>query len=286
MRVRTYADAESFLRDTQAELESNEAANSLILGVCLRLARSPQSVETPPYLSTVEDAQGLVLAAMMTPPHKLVVYGHQGDLDEAGRMLAEDLAGAGWHVPGVRGATEVARSLAQSWAGVTGQRCEPKRQQRVYKLRRVRTPPPERGRLRLATPADSELAAEWRHAFDIAVFGHGDREEARRAAEHRIQQGDLYLWEDEGPVSMATKTRPTTNGISVSLVYTPPECRGRGYATACVGELSRLLLAVGWGYCALFAEVDNAPAIRVYQKIGYQPVCEYAEYAFLEEVQP
>jgi predicted GNAT family acetyltransferase len=36
----------------------------------------------------------------------------------------------------------------------------------------------------------------------------------------------------------------------------------------------------------LFAEVDNAAAIRVYQKIGYRPVCEYEEYAFLDEAHP
>ena len=284
--VKTYADVESFLSNTQAQLESNEVANSLMLGVCLRLARSPQAVKTAPYLGTVGDEKGLVLAAMMTPPHKLVVYGHQGDLDGAARLLAEDLVGGGWKVPGVRGPTEVARSVAQSWARSTGQRCELERQQRVHMLRKAGRPLPERGRLRLATPADIELATEWRYAFDIAVFGQADREAARQAAEHRIGEGDLYLWEDERPVSMATKTRPTRNGISVSLVYTPPQWRGRGYATACVGELSRLLLASGWGYCALFAEVANAAANRVYQKIGYQPVCEYEEYAFLEEPYP
>lgn len=284
--VRTYADAESFLGNTQAQLELNEVANSLMLGVCLRLARFPERVRTPLYLKTLEDEEGLVLAAMMTPPHKLVVYGRQGDLDGAAMLLAKDLAGGGWKVPGVRGPTEVARSVAQGWVDSTAQRCERERQQRVYELREVKTPVPLRGRLRLATVADVELVAGWRYGFYKAVFGQADGEEARLAAERGIGNEDVFLWEDERPVSMATKTRPTTNGISVSLVYTPPQWRGRGFATACVGELSRLLLASGWGYCALFAEVDNAAAIRVYQKIGYEPVREYEEYAFLDEVQP
>ena len=95
MKIRTYDDAEAFLSDTREDLELKEAANSLILGVCGRLARHPERVEAAPYLCTVEDETGLVLAAMMTPPHNLVVCGHQGDLLSAVGILVEDLAGGG-----------------------------------------------------------------------------------------------------------------------------------------------------------------------------------------------
>ena len=283
MEARTHVDAESFLSNTQVALESNEAANSLMLGVCLRLVRHPERAETPPCLKTVEDETGLVLAAMMTPPHKLVLYGHQGDLDEGARVLAEELAAEGWRVPGVMGPREVASRFAARWAEVTGARCRLERRQRVYELRAVGTPVPERGRLRVATAADVEWVAAWHCEFHETVFGEAEPEEARRVAQLRIESEDIYLWEDRRPVSMAMKTRPTSNGISVSLVYTPPELRGRGYATACVGELSRLLLASGWEHCALFADVCNAAANRVYQRIGYQPVCDYDESVFVGE---
>jgi len=120
MKVRSYVDAESFLRSTQAELESNEAANSLMLGVCLRLVRYPERVKTPPCLKTVEDEKGLVLASMMTPPHKLVVYGRQGDLDEGARVLAEDLVSEGWKVPGMLGPGEVVRRVVERWEVASG----------------------------------------------------------------------------------------------------------------------------------------------------------------------
>jgi len=53
-----------------------------------------------------------------------------------------------------------------------------------------------------------------------------------------------------------------------------------GYATACVGELSRLLLAMGYEFCTLFADAANPTANDIYQKIGYRPLCNYDEYAF------
>ena len=283
MRIRTYVDAEDFLRNTQLELESNEAANSLMLGVCLRLMRHPERIEEFPCLKTVEDESGLVLASMMTPPHNLVVYGHQGDLDEGVRILAEDLVSEGWKVPGVMGPGELVRGVAERWAEITGQRCEVARQHRIYQLRKVKSPVPARGRLRLATAADVELVVGWRCAFHVEIFGEADREGVRRATQLRIESGDIYLWEDGSPVSIAMKTRPTRHGISVTLVYTPPELRGRGYATACVGELSRLLLESGWEHCALFTDSTNAAANRVYQRIGYEPVCDYDEYVFLDD---
>jgi predicted GNAT family acetyltransferase len=127
------------------------------------------------------------------------------------------------------------------------------------------------------------LVARWWYGFYLEIFGEADQEEADRGARLRIAEGDIYLWEDEQPVSVAMKTRPTRNGVSVGLVYTPPELRQRGYATACVGELSRMLLESGWEFCALFVNLANAAASRVYQKIGYRPVCDYDEYAFSEE---
>jgi predicted GNAT family acetyltransferase len=283
VKIRTYANAKSFLESTQAALESNEAANSLMLGVCERLVRHPERFEADPCLKTVEDEKGLVLAAMITPPHNLVVYGHRGDLDVGTEILIQSLIDEGWRVPGVLGPSEAATRAAQRWAEVTGRVCRLKGRQRVYELRKVNRPVPEHGRLRLATEEDVDLVARWRHGFHQDIFGEGDLEESARAARLRIGDGNVYLWEDGHPVSMAMKTRPTRNGISVTLVYTPPALRGRGYATACVGELSRMLLASGWAFCALFADVANVPANRVYQRVGYVPVCDYDEYAFLGE---
>jgi predicted GNAT family acetyltransferase len=283
MKVRTYIDAETFLNHTRVALESNEAANGLMLGVCGRLVHHPEQVKATPCLKTVEDGDGLVLAAMMTPPHKLVVYGHQGDLDGGARILVKDLVSEAWRVPGMLGPSEIAKEFAEKWGEITGRGYGLEQRLRMHELREVIGPVPGRGRLRQATEADVELVARWWYGFYLEIFGEADQAEADRGARSRIAEGDIYLWEDKEPVSVAMKTRPTRKGISVGLVYTPPELRQRGYATACVGELSRMLLESGWEFCALFVDLANAAASRVYQKIGYRPVCDYDEYAFPEE---
>ncbi len=280
MKVKSYNNADSFLRTMRPVLEANEAANNLILGVCERMARYPEQVETPPCLKTVEDGAGLVLAAMMTPPHNLVVYAHRGDLAAAARALVDELLAEGWAVPGVLGPAEVAPLLAQEWQERTGQAYRAGQRLRAYELRQVAVPPAERGRLRPAAAVDTELVAGWAYAFQQEIFGHDDPEQALGRARRWIDQGAVYLWEDGLPVSTAMWTRPTRRGISVSGVYTPPELRGRGYATACVAALSRLLLASGRDFCALFADLANTTSNHIYLQIGYRPLGDYEEYLF------
>ena len=63
-------------------------------------------------------------------------------------------------------------------------------------------------------------------------------------------------------------------------MYTPPELRGRGYASAVTAELSAELLAEGRSYCFLYTDLANPTSNRIYQTIGYEFVCDSAEYAF------
>ncbi len=88
----------------------------------------------------------------------------------------------------------------------------------------------------------------------------------------RIASGNIFLWHDQGPVSMAQKLRPTRHGISVSGVYTPPELRRRGYASSCVAALSQQLLDAGFAYCTLFTDLSNPTSNEIYQRIGYRPL--------------
>lgn len=280
MNVEHFRSAAAFLERTRAALESREAANSLMLGLGEVLVQHPERYKAAPCLKVVVDGQGLVLAALMTPPHNLIVYGHRGDQGEAGRVLARWLRRGSWKVPGVFGPGEAPKAVAEAWSQEVGRRYSLASRQRVYELREVQVPAPERGRLRPATEGDLELVTAWHYAFHHELFGRTDQEQARQAAEARVGAGDISLWEDGGPVSVAMKTRPTRHGISVGLVYTPPELRGRGYATACVGELSRKLLGAGWEFCALFADLANPISNHIYERIGYRPVCDYEEYRF------
>jgi predicted GNAT family acetyltransferase len=63
-------------------------------------------------------------------------------------------------------------------------------------------------------------------------------------------------------------------------VYTPPQLRGRGYATSLVAELSRALLDAGRRFCFLYTDLANPTSNAIYERIGYVKVAEAAMVAF------
>ena len=69
-----------------------------------------------------------------------------------------------------------------------------------------------------------------------------------------------------GPGAQA---RRTPNGIRIGPVYTPPELRGRGYASALVAKLSSSLLAGGRRFCFLHTDLANPASNKIYERLGY-----------------
>ena len=75
------------------------------------------------------------------------------------------------------------------------------------------------------------------------------------------------------PVSLAGHAGETPNGARVGPVYTPPELRGRGYASALTAALTEQLLERR-RFCFLFTDLANPTSNSIYQRIGYRPVTD------------
>lgn len=135
--------------------------------------------------------------------------------------------------------------------------------------------------MRKAGLADAATAVAFSQAFWDEVMGDDPGRPTAEAIERKLAAGEIYLWEDGGaPVCLAAKSRPMPHGVTLGPVYTPPALRGRGYAANYTAAVSRLMLDAGWAYCALFTDLDYPASNRVYQKIGYRPVCDYADFNF------
>jgi predicted GNAT family acetyltransferase len=73
---------------------------------------------------------------------------------------------------------------------------------------------------------------------------------------------------------MAGNPRKTKNTISIGPVYTPPEFRKKGYASALVARLSQKNLDAGYQKCVLLTDLKNPTSNKIYQEIGYKSVCD------------
>ncbi len=295
MQLTRYANPAAFLRRARAPLEQEEAANNLIVGIAMRVAESPDFYgKSAVYLATVDEGDALVAAAVRTPPHNVILYSSRGADPEPLRLILDDLVDVtaqnppdspDGQLPGVTGHAAAALALAELWSQRTGRPYTVAMRQRIYELRTVTPPEGVPGCLRQARSADLATLAEWVANFNLdANLPPLDPLEAWGLAERRVGLGDLFVWENEGhPVSMAMKARPTSHGMTVSLVYTPREQRNRGYASACVAALSQQLLDAGWAFCTLYTDLANPTSNDIYQRIGYRPVCDSMEYHFQNE---
>ena len=282
MQLTTYTVAGEFLADVQSTLEEQETANSLLLGLAQRLHDHPDYYTTKPYLATVHDGPRLVVVALMTPPHKLLVTGMANSAFSSFALVAEDLLAGGWAAPGVNGPAQWSTAFAREWSTRSGQRATVAMRLRAYQLEQVDPPTYPRGMMRPATAADAPLLAGWLQSFgrETGTDPNADIEAARASVERALAYGSFYLWDDGGAVALAGKGRPTRHSVAIGPVYTPPAARRRGYASALVAMLSQRLLQEGKRYITLFTDLANPTANHIYQQIGFRPLVDFVEFEF------
>jgi RimJ/RimL family protein N-acetyltransferase len=70
---------------------------------------------------------------------------------------------------------------------------------------------------------------------------------------------------------------PTYGVAGIGNIFVHPDCRGRGYGTAATSAVANELLRRGIRDVVLNVDQDNAPAIHVYEKLGFECYCPFYE---------
>jgi uncharacterized protein len=270
-------DARVFL-DRAAPLLADEARHNLILGLAGTIRDRPGRYESF-ELWLVEDARTVVGAALRTLPYRLVLARPVG----RGALVA--LAEAIDDLPGVVGGVPEASEFAEAWTARTGKTARVESHQGIYALERVVPPRPAPGTSRPATADDRALLLPWLQAFSVEALGEDTAADTlQRMIEIRLAGDPDYgfvLWEDEGrSVSLTGFGSPTPSGMRIGPVYTPPEFRGRGYASALVAEVSQAQLDAGRRFCFLYTDLANPTSNKIYVDIGYERVCDSQQIGF------
>ena len=283
MKVDRTDDAAAFLADAGPLLLADEARHNLILGIAGTIRDSPLYPLRSFWL--VRHGSEVVGAALRTPPYNLILA--RPAKPAALQALAGDIAE---ELPGINGAVPEAEEFAELWAAHTGASTRTNMRQGIYALEQVDPVSPVPGAARVAATADRELALNWWIAFGDEVLHAGGpgRDNAAASLDHRLssESAGIVLWEDEGQVvSLAGWGGATPNGIRIGPVYTPPELRGRGYATALTAEVSQRLLDGRLfdgrrRFCFLYTDLANQTSNAIYERIGYRRVAESAEIIF------
>lgn len=300
MGWQTTGDVTEFLAAAGPYLRRERARNTVILSVTesMRVNAAASAGKSPaspaPALAAVPaaarpllgwwadpaDPAGAVAGAFMhTPPFPVVLTAV--DPEAATELAAVTMAAR--PVAGVNAYPEVAEAFADGWRGGNrGGRADVFRRQRLYRLAELVWPDPApEGAARLGREGDAALTADWFAAFADEVNDMGKDEDQSVVAREKISHGWVTVWAAGGePVAIACNTMPVHGMVRIGPVYTPPERRGRGYASAATAALSQRLLGAGAEEVLLYTDLANPVSNSIYQRIGYRPVEDRVVLAF------
>ena len=296
MGWQTTSDVAEFLAAAGPFLRADRVRNTVLLTVTETIRENPAIYRAAPAADPADPAaditDGLPLfgwwtaeatvrgAFLHTPPFPVLLSAVPARA--AASLATETLAGR--PLGGVNADPGAAEAFAGAWLEVTGGRVGEHRRNRLYRLAGLTWPDPlPDGAPRLAADGDTALLTDWFGAFAREVNDFARDADHAAAVRERLSYRGFTVWEADGkPVSLACVTRQVAGMTRVGPVYTPPEARGHGYASAVTAAASERARAAGADEVLLFTDLDNPVSNSIYQRIGYRPVEDRAVLSFTE----
>jgi predicted GNAT family acetyltransferase len=265
MRTEWTHDVGAYLGVVQSFLEADPVVCSVLLTTPIGRGE-PLDPATPNIWCWAELDGDVVAVAQHTPPFGVYVSPGEGEALASLAGLMHQLRPG---VPSVGGVRRAVDAFTGAWPGRVGVELMATHLYACSAGDLVAPTVP--GHLRLARSEDADILRTWVDGF---VADTGVPAPVRTDVDERIAAGRLWVWQvDEQLVSMAGTQVPVGGVARVSLVYTPPEQRGRGWAAACTAGVTSLQHERGLT-CMLYADAANPVSNGVYTRIGYRHVAE------------
>ena len=279
-RVARHADPSAFLAAAAPIFARDDALASSYVAFATGLLRNPPGETESVYLATyADDRRG----------HD-ARHGRTLDRRQRRRCRALPLpttctriaAARQVTLQGVVGIRSACDAFAQRWRTLTGRAHQLRVQLRNHRLTRVEAVPRPAGASRRATADDIDWVSAAQHDFIMEIQLPDDAARLRALIPRRIEQGQIWIWDDAGAVAFAGWTDAPPDAARIAPVYTPPLARGRGYATALVAELSQALLDQGRPKLFLITDLANPVSNSIYARIGYRPLSDIFHFDFVD----
>jgi RimJ/RimL family protein N-acetyltransferase len=276
MELHLTADPEELA--TRAGRLLSERVELNVLATVLLTARTGAPGPAPPLFAygVEEDGETVSFVALRIPPWPMLAGGDVAAADP--HCLIERWLERDPELDALSGQPHVIAPLGRAWVERTGGVSRVRMRGALHVLTEVCDPDrPASGELREAGKDDRALLIAWEDAF-VAEADAGVAGQAERTVDRRLVAGLQQLWVDGGkPVSTLVLNHMVAGTVRVGVVYTPPEHRGRGYASSAVAAASRLALARGAERCMLFTDLANPTSNRIYAAVGYRRVGDWED---------
>ncbi len=254
-------------------LEQHESENNRTLDLIYKLAEDPDYYrpDLPLLLSILEN--GRTVGVAIISRRRVDLSKISTEVQTAIVHLVRHLRGIDVQIPGVIGPAVEVQTFSDCWAEcMPGVSFKVTMRMRLFEARAVADLSLSPGKLRVAHMDDHSLVTQWMVDYSEEIGKPVNFDFTRNWTEQFITDQRLYIWDHNGPVSIAGVYRQTKNSAAIAGVYTPPEHRNQGYATSSVSMLTKKLLSAHYSFCCLYTDLSNPTSNSIYAKIGYVPV--------------
>lgn len=273
IEIKIYKTVQGFLDENQKLLLENESVTQLILHNSL--INKEKEINKELLFGRVEDEQGnikIIFANVL--PYNLLIYNLVKDELVTVKYLVDYLIKEHIALRGINANKTVCDEFIKYYKNETGCTFTEHLAMDVMEITELNKDiilP--KGYFRSANWNDKDILIDWHIKFTKeAVHEEICYEDFKDKLNARIENRNIYIFEDEKhrPMAMAAVSRQLINGVSISLVYSSKEARGKGYGLAVVYNLSKEYLGRGNKLCNLFVDKKNPISNGVYSKIGYK----------------
>lgn len=283
-----YNDVEEFYTTCSKFLEEYEAENNLIIGILEALRTDIQAYDPTiaPVMIVIFDKTEIVLVSLGTPPHNQIIS-YTENLSSI-PVLIDFLIEQKVEVPGILGFKDGALLFADIWTKKRKKTKILNMNERIYKLEEVNPQTLGDNLFELATEENTDIMIQFAKNFAQDAFVNLPKDQIERHQKNMAHGMDKWIAEKllyvlkvhNQIVSIVKASRNTPNGRAVTLVYTPPKFRRKGYATETVAKLCQSILNEEKMYCFLFTDLANPTSNKIYMNIGFKPILDVDEYRF------
>ena len=279
--VERFSAAADFAHASERFLSLREAENNLLLGITSDLLRGSSFGGEQPYFAVARRGGEVTAVVVRTPPFGVCISDSSDP--EAVDLIAEDVRQVFPSIPGAIGPVAPTERFTAKWESLTSQKRKLRANERIYRCAAVTHPRSPRGAMRIFKDSDRQLALQWTKLFRLEARLPSPMSDAETLLMLERRQSDpdggIFFWEADGEiVAMAGAGGRTPNGVRIGPVYTPPNFRKKGYATALVADLTSLMMERGRSFCFLFTDLANPTSNSIYTQIGYVPVIDCKMY--------
>jgi len=265
LKLLTFESAEHFLGRCESWLLERSDIHNIIYSAATLIAGESPVFTGPYWFGAIESDNGDIIACgshnlpdglcISETPESMLDAVHRSVIDAVGvphRIMAPENT-SNWLAEQLSDSNDACGRFQARW--------------HTYRLDNLIWPVKDvPGGLRKGRIEEEDLVAKWGRAF-------GDEQPAPVDVSdfmlRKLSEGDLYVWDDAGAKTILSLSGRVGKGIRISGVYTPPEFRGCGYASAAVAALSHAKLSNSRDFVVLNV-TDGSPAEGLYQRLGYR----------------